>query len=33
MIKISIIMPVYNKEFYLRNTIEAILNQDYENLS
>lgn len=31
MIKISIIMPVYNKEFYLRNTIEAILNQDYEN--
>lgn len=31
MIKISIIMPVYNKELYLRNTIEAILKQEYEN--
>lgn len=31
MIKISVIMPVYNKELYLRNTIEAILKQDYEN--
>lgn len=31
MIKISIIMPVYNKEKYLRDTIDAILRQDYEN--
>lgn len=29
--KISIIMPVYNKEKYLDESIESILNQTYEN--
>ena len=31
MIKISIIMPVYNKEKYLKNTIDSILKQEYKN--
>lgn len=30
--KISIIVPVYNVEKYLRNTIEHIINQTYKNL-
>lgn len=28
---ISIIVPLYNKEFCIRNTIESILNQSYKN--
>lgn len=28
---ISIIVPLYNKEFCIRNTIESILNQSYTN--
>ena len=31
MIKISIVMPVYNKEMYLDKTLERILNQSYKN--
>ncbi|SCH20086.1 MULTISPECIES: glycosyltransferase family 2 protein [unclassified Romboutsia] len=31
MIKISVIMPVYNKERYLHKTIESILSQTYKN--
>ena len=30
--KISVIMPVYNCEGYLRKSIESVLNQTYENL-
>lgn len=29
---ISIIVPLYNKEFCIKNTIESILNQSYTNL-
>lgn len=29
--KITIIMPVYNKEKYLKNTIDSILKQEYKN--
>lgn len=31
MIKISVIMPVYNKERYLHKTIKSILSQTYKN--
>lgn len=30
--KISVIVPVYNKEQYLKECIESILNQSYQNL-
>lgn len=29
--KVSIILPVYNCEKYVRHTIESVLNQDYKN--
>ena len=29
--KVSIILPVYNCEKYVRQTIESVLNQDYKN--
>ena len=28
---VSIIMPVYNKELYMRKTLENICNQDFKN--
>ena len=31
MIKISVVMPVYNKEMYLDKTLQCILNQSYKN--
>lgn len=31
MIKISVVMPVYNKELYLEKTLQSILNQTYKN--
>lgn len=31
MIKISVVMPVYNKELYLEKTLQSILNQSYKN--
>lgn len=31
MIKISVIMPVYNKQLYLDKTLQCILNQSYKN--
>ena len=31
MIKISVVMPVYNKEMYLDKTLKCILNQSYKN--
>ena len=30
MIKVSVIMPVYNSEKYLRKAVDSILNQDFE---
>lgn len=30
--KISIVVPVYNAEAYLRNSIESLINQTYKNL-
>ncbi|NRT73686.1 glycosyltransferase [Clostridium beijerinckii] len=30
-VKISVVMPVYNSEKYLKESIESILNQTYEN--
>ena len=30
--KISVIVPVYRVEKYLRRCIESIINQDYSNL-
>lgn len=30
MIKVSIIMPVYNSEKYLRKAVDSVLNQDFE---
>lgn len=30
MVKVSIIMPVYNSEKYLRKAVESVLNQDFE---
>ena len=30
--KISIIMPVFNAEKYLRQCIESVLNQTYKNI-
>jgi len=30
--KISVIIPVYNAEKYIRNTINSVLNQNYKNL-
>lgn len=30
MIKVSIIMPIYNSEKYLRNAVDSIINQDFE---
>ena len=30
--KISVIVPVYNKEKYIENTLDSILNQTYKNL-
>ena len=30
--KVSVILPIYNQEPYLRNSIPAVLNQSYENL-
>lgn len=30
--KVSIIVPVYNTEKYIRNTLESIVNQTYQNL-
>ena len=29
--KVSIVLPVYNCEKYVRHTIESVLNQDYKN--
>lgn len=31
MIKISVIVPVYNKQLYLDKTLQSILNQSYDN--
>ena len=31
MCKISIIMPVYNKEKYIKKAIESILNQTFKD--
>lgn len=31
--KILVIMPVYNKEKFLKNAIESVLNQTYKNLT
>jgi len=30
--KVSIIIPIYNGEKYLRETIESCVKQNYENL-
>lgn len=30
--KISVIVPVYNKEAYLRECVDSILSQDYQNM-
>ncbi len=32
MVKISVIIPVYNTEEYLSKCIESVINQDYDNL-
>jgi glycosyltransferase involved in cell wall biosynthesis len=29
---VSVVLPVYNEELFIRETLEGILNQDYENL-
>lgn len=29
--KVSVIIPLYNKEKHIRKTIESVLNQDYDN--
>ena len=30
MVSVSIIMPVYNSEKYLRKAVDSVLNQDFE---
>ena len=30
--KVSVILPIYNVEKYLKNCIESVRNQTYENL-
>jgi len=32
MIKISIIVPIYNSEYYIERCIKSIINQSYSNL-
>lgn len=32
MVKVSIVIPVYNVESYLRQCIDSVLNQSYQNL-
>ena len=32
MLKVSVILPVYNKEIYLERSIDSVLQQSYTNL-
>ncbi|MGI5892557.1 MAG: glycosyltransferase family 2 protein, partial [Bacillota bacterium] len=31
MVKVSIIMPVYNSEKYLKHAVESVLSQDFDD--
>lgn len=32
MIEISIIMPVYNAELFLKESLESVINQNFKNM-